>query len=145
MSYDLFVYLRRSDMPSPVSWRDAIVGAGFSVALYTDFDVDSFTGFLPCPVNGEISGFEFYVSNVDPKHTARLQLGPGIDFAVQFSIGARPLEVVSALAASSVLAAISAGTLNDPQTGESVLGNAAVDWAKTELAKGPTNWSPRST
>jgi hypothetical protein len=145
MSYDIFVYLIRHDMPNPTDWRDAIVSAGFPVALYTDFDVDSFTGFLPCPVNGKISGFEYYVSNIDPQHAARLQLARGTDFAVQFSIGARPLEVVSALAASSVLAALSSGTLNDPQTGETVLGNAAVDWAKSELAKGPTNWSGCST
>src|SRR5438128_532373 len=137
MSYDLFVYLRRTDMPTPVAWRDAIVDAGFPVALYTDFDIDSFSGFLPCPVNGEISGFEYYVSTVDAKHAAELQLAAGADCAVQFSIGARPLEVVSVLAASSVLANISGGTLNDPQTSESVPGNAAVTWAKTELAKGP--------
>jgi hypothetical protein len=127
-------------MPNPASWRDAIVGAGFPVELYTDFDVDSFTGFLPCPVNGEISGFEYYASKVDPKEAAALQLEPGIDFAVQFCIGGRPLELVSALAASSVLAALAAGTLNDPQTGESTSGNVAVDWAKAELTKGPTNW-----
>ena len=132
-------------MPTPVEWRDAIVGAGFPVTLDTDFDVDSFTGFWPCPVNGQVSGFEYYVSAVDANDVARVQLPAGADISVQFSIGARPLEVVSALAASSVLAAISGGTLNDPQTGESVMGSAAVDWAKTELTKGPANWSNRST
>jgi len=25
------------------------------------------------------------------------------------------------------------------------MGNAAVDWAKTELTKGPANWSNRAT
>ena len=139
MSYDLFVYLRRSDMPTPVAWRDAIVSSGFPVALHTDFDLDSFTGFLPCPVNDQISGFEYYVSKVDSYDAKRLQLPAGTDFSVQFSIGARALEVVSALAASSVLAAISGGTLNDPQTGESIPGSAAVDWAKSELTKGPGN------
>ena len=132
-------------MPSPVAWRDAVAAAGFPVALYTDFDVDAFTGFLPCPVNNEISGFEYYVSDVDPNDAARLRLPEGTDFSVQFSIGARPLEMVSALAASSVLAAVSGGTLNDPQTGESISGNGAVDWAKNELTKGPANWSNRST
>ena len=145
MSYDLLVYLKRSDMPAPVAWRDAIVAAGFPVSLYTDFDVDSFTGFLPCPVNNEVSGFEYYVSAVDSNQAASLQLPAGTDFSVQFSIGARPLEMVSALAASSVLAAVSGGTLNDPQTGESILGEAAVDWAKSELTKGPANWSTRLT
>jgi len=140
MSYDLFVYLKRSEMPTPMAWREAIVGAGFPVALDTDFDVDTFTGFLPCPVNDQISGFEYYASRVDPIDAKHLQLPAGTDFSVQFSIGASPLELVSALAASSVLAALAAGTLSDPQSGESISGNVAVDWARSELTKGPANW-----
>ena len=143
MSYDLLVYLKRSDMPTPVEWRDAVVAFGFPVTLHTDFDVDSFTGFLPCPVNDQMSGFEYYASVFDPNDAQSPQLSTGTDFAVQFSIGARPLEVVSALAASSVLAAISRGVLNDPQSGELILGNEAVDWARSELTKGPASWSNR--
>src|SRR5436190_2590582 len=139
MSYDILVHLKRSDMPTPVAWRDAIIEAGFPVALDKDFDVDSFTGFLPCPVNGQISGFEYYASNVNREEAAELQLPEGTDFSVQFCIGARPLELVSALAAASVLAAMSNGTLEDPQTGYSILANAAVGWVKNELTKGPAN------
>lgn len=39
MSYDLVVYLQRSNMPTPAAWHSSIVAAGFPVTLDTDFDV----------------------------------------------------------------------------------------------------------
>ena len=135
MSYDLVVYLRRDAMPSPKAWHSAIVEAGFPAALDTDFDIDSFSGFLPCPVNGEISGFEYFASTVSSEDVEDLELAPGTDFSVQFCIGSRPLELVSALAASSVLAAMSGGSLDDPQAGESVPANSAVSWAKAQISQ----------
>ena len=135
MSYDLVVYLQRDKMPSPEAWHSSIIAAGFPVALDTDFDVDSFSGFLPCPVNGEISGFEYYASAVSPKDVQELELAPGTDFSIQFCIGSRPLELTSALAASSVLATVSGGSLEDPQAGESIPAGSAVSWAKAQLAQ----------
>ena len=134
MSYDLTVYLQRSNMPSPADWHSSIVAAGFPVALDTDFDVDAFSGFLPCPVGGEISGFEYDALAVSSEEVEALELAPGTDFSVQFRIGSRPLELVSALAASSVLAAVSGGSLQDPQSGESIPAHEAVSWAKAQLA-----------
>ena len=133
MSYDLNVYLKRSNMPSPASWKAAINDAGFPVILDDDFEVDSFSGFLPCPVNGEISGFEYYASVVSPKEAREMGVGEESDFSVQFCFGSRELELVSALAASSVLASVSGGLLDDPQSGESVPGGDAVNWAKEQL------------
>ncbi|GGY10489.1 hypothetical protein GCM10007160_42120 [Litchfieldella qijiaojingensis] len=135
MSYDLVVYLKRSAMPSPVKWHSAIVEAGFPVMLDTDFDVATFSGFLPCPVNGEISGFEYYASTVSPEEVEELELLLSTDFSVQFCIGSHSLELVSALAASSVLAAMSSGSLNDPQAGESVSADSAISWAKAQLSQ----------
>jgi len=135
MSYDLVVYLQRKKMPSPQTWHSSIVDAGFPVALDVDFDVDAFSGFLPCPVNGEISGFEYYASALSPADIQELELAPGTDFSIQFCIGSRPLELISALAASSVLAAVSGGSLADPQAGESIPAGSAVSWAKAQLAQ----------
>ena len=135
MSYDLIVYLKRNVMPVPEAWHAAIVEAGFPVALDPDFDVDTFSGFLPCPVRGEISGFEYYASNATPEDVEEMELAPGTDFSVQFCIGSRPLELMSALAASSVLAAMTGGTLDDPQAGESVPADSAIGWARAQLAQ----------
>ncbi|WP_349656778.1 hypothetical protein [Xanthomonas sp. 10-10] len=84
MSYDLVVYLQRERMPSPGARHSSIVEAGFPVALDADFDVDAFSGFLPCPVNGEISGFEYYASALSPADILELELAPGTDFSIQF-------------------------------------------------------------
>ncbi|MEA9579509.1 hypothetical protein VC218_11490 [Xanthomonas nasturtii] len=135
MSYDLVFYLKRNVMPSPGAWHDAIVEAGFPVALDYDFNVDTFSGFLPCPVRGEISGFEYYASNVAAEDIEEMGLAPGTDFSVQFCIGSRPLELVSALAASSVLAAMTGGSLDDPQAGDSVPADSAISWARAQLAQ----------
>jgi hypothetical protein len=135
MSYDLLVYLKRLNMPSPEAWRAYISGAGFPVTLDTEFDIDSFSGFLPCQVNGETSGFQYYPSVMSPEEARVLGLEVGVDFRIQFSIGPQPLELVSALAASSVLAATSGGTLKDPQVDASLAADAAVSWARAQLSQ----------
>ena len=101
-------------MPSPAAWQAAIGEAGFPVQLDTDFDVESFTGFLPCPVLGQVSDFEYYSSPVSGEDVQVLGLPPGTDFSVQLCIGSHSLELVSALAAAGTLAALSGGTLVDP-------------------------------
>lgn len=133
MSYDLMVYLKRSDMPAPSVWRKAITDAGFPVILDDDFDVFSFTGFLPCPVNGEPAGFEYYVATTSSEDIAELGLAPELGLSVQFVIGSRPLELTAALAASSVLASVSGGVLADPQEGEVIGANDAINWANAQL------------
>ena len=135
MSYDLNVYLKRSAMPSPSAWKKAILDAQFPVELYEDFNVESFTGFLPAPANGEKSGFEYYSSALTAEDIAELELAPDLDFSVQFTIGSAPMELVSALAAASVLAAVSGGWLYDPQEDDMVAAGDAIDWAKTQLAQ----------
>jgi hypothetical protein len=138
MSYDLNVYLDRGKMPSPENWKASITRTGFPVELDSDFDVDSFTGFLPCPVNGEISGFEYYSSKLSPDEVARLGLPRNVNFSIQFNIGSRPLELISALAASSVLTLLTGGLLVDPQSGNSYVGEEALAWAKDEIGRAKT-------
>lgn len=87
MSYDLVVYLNRNAMPSHGAWRAAIVEAGF-VALDSDFDVDKFSGFLPCSVRGEISGFDYYASNVAPGDVEEMELAPRVLTSQSSSVSA---------------------------------------------------------
>lgn len=133
MSYDLMVYLKRSDMPTPGVWKRAITDAGFAVALDDDFNVFSFTGFLPCSVDGELAGFEYYVAPTSAEDFSELGLAPELGFSVQFSIGSRPQELTAALAASSVLASVSGGVLVDLQEGEVINANDAIYWVNNQL------------
>lgn len=133
MSYDLNVYLSRHNMPTPAAWRAAIIAAGFAVELDSAFDVEMFSGFLPSPVRGEMSGFEYYASPTTVDETQELGLEQNINFSVLFVIGSRPLELVSALSAASVLASVSGGTLVDPQSGETFSSSGAIAWARTQI------------
>jgi hypothetical protein len=133
MSYDLNVYLARADMPSPGDWRAAIIQAGFPVELKAEFDVETFTGFLPAPVHGKLSGFEYYASSLGSEEAQELGLGSSINFCIQFTVGSRPLELVSALAASGTLANLSGGSLVDSQSGESYSSTEALAWAKEQV------------
>jgi hypothetical protein len=135
MSYDLMVYLKRSNMPTPGAWRKAIIDAGFPVALDDNFDVFSSTGFRPCDVKGELAGFEYYGSTTAEEDSSEYGLAAELDFTVEFCLGSRPLELTAALAASSVLAAMSRGVLVDPQEGDVFAAHDAITWANDQLAQ----------
>jgi hypothetical protein len=135
MSYDFIVYLSRHDMPSPQVWQAAISEAEFPVLLDINFNVDSFSGFLPCPVKGQLSGFEYYSSKIPSGSERDAGVPADADFSVLFSIGVRPLEFVSALAASSVLASVSRGVISDPQKGQFIGAKDAITWAKAQLSQ----------
>lgn len=133
MSYDLTVRLSRQNMPTPSAWCAAIIAAGFPVELSSDFDVETASGFRPAPVRGELSGFEYYARQISADEAKRAGLDASVNFSVTFSIGSRPLELVSALAAASVLASVSGGTLIDPQEGKSYSASEAVEWARAQI------------
>lgn len=138
MSYDLNVYLPRHKMPTPAGWQAAIITAGFPVELYQDFDVESHTGFLPAPVNGQMSGFEYYAAPVDAGVARELSLVPEFNFRVLFASGRNPLERISAFAAASVLASLSGGVLVDPQSDDSPTPSQAIAWAQEQIRRTAT-------
>ena len=135
MSYDLSVYLKRCNMPSPEQWHKAIHDAGFAVDLDADFDVETFGGFLPCPVDGKVSGFELMFRECDRQEIKESGLPPDFDFTVVFSMGNNPLEMISVLIASGVLAQLSEGWLVDPQVGQSIPANEALEQARILLTE----------
>lgn len=134
MSYDLYVYLARGKMPTPEKWRSVMNDEELPGELDTDFDVDTMTGFLPCPIGDELAGFEYYSFETELEHAAELELPPELNFTVKFSTGSQPLELIAALSASSALASITGGHLEDPQSGEIVEGEDAIAWVKLQLA-----------
>ncbi|MCD9120886.1 hypothetical protein [Cupriavidus sp. UGS-1] len=97
--------------------------------------MQSFSGFLPCSINDEISGFEYYASAVSAEELKQLDLGREIDFSILFCARSRPFEIIAALAASSALAAMSDGTIEDPQVGEPIAAPDAIAWARSKQAR----------
>jgi hypothetical protein len=130
MPYDLIVYLNRNDVPSPKTWETAITQAGFPVKLDLDFDIDSHTGSLPCRVRGEISGFEYSSKESEDDELKELELSPEMSFQIRLSsVGSKPLELLAAAAAASVLSRVATGIVYDPQKDKCLSGEESIEWA----------------
>ncbi len=131
MSVELTVYLSREMMPDPKRWAEAIVEAGFSVELDLDFDVDSFSGYLPCRYAGADSGFEYSSGPIE--FIDELELPNEFDFSVTFSTHSDMRELASSVVAAGVLCSVGRGILVDPQADVTVKSDDAVAWASDQL------------
>lgn len=100
-----------------------------------EFDPLTFSGFLPCPVNGSISGFEYYVHEVDDDELNELNATYVPDLAIVLSTGRYELEWISALATASCIAILAEGLVVDYLTGNQYFANDAVKWAIAEVSK----------
>jgi hypothetical protein len=136
MSVDLFVQLPTERMPTPQQWQDAITFHGFPLKLDTDFEVESFSGYLPCDFEGKPAGFEYFYEHTT---TNGLQL-----IQIQFSTHSDITEFFGSAIAAAVLTEMSGGTLEDPQQGSFFKGAEAIAWVrevesdvKQELEKSP--------
>ncbi|MDX2218445.1 MAG: hypothetical protein SF172_05425 [Burkholderiales bacterium] len=59
MSADLKVFLSREQRWSPAQWQKQITDLGYPLSIDTDFDRESYSGFLPCRLHSEEIGFEY--------------------------------------------------------------------------------------
>ena len=134
MSVDLTVYLRRSAMPTPSAWQDAIAASGLPVELDTDFDPDTFSGFLPCTIRGAASGFEYFADELSADDAAELDAPQGSDFSVTLVTHSDLKEFVCSAVAAGVLAKVSGGLLFDPQSGDSIPADEALAWSIEQIA-----------
>ena len=130
MSVDLVVFMSRAAMPAPQTWANAIVEAGFPAELDSDFDVDTFSGFLPCAYDGAEAGFEYFAAPAEPNHP---KLPPEVDFSVTFTTHADMRELAAATVAAAVLCGLTDGILYDPQADLVVPASDASTWAREQL------------
>src|SRR5687767_5524169 len=112
MSVELTVYMPRVRMPEPREWALAIVDAGFLAELDPDFDVDDFSGFLPCRYDGDDAGFEYASGSIET--IDELELPDDFDFSVTFATHSSMRELASSVVAAAVLCRVSGGILVDP-------------------------------
>ena len=134
MSVDLTVYLRRSAMPTPSAWQDAIAASGLPVEIDTDFDPDTFSGFLPCTIRGAASGFEYFADELSADDAAELDAPKGSDFSVTLVTHSDLKEFVCSAVVAGVLAKVSGGLLFDPQSGDSIPADEALAWSIEQIA-----------
>lgn len=131
MSVDLTVYLAREHMPNPSGWASAIVEAGFPAELDKNFDVDEFTGFLPCRYDGTDSGFEYTSGPIE--YLDDLELPSDFDFSVTFATHSDERELAASVVAAAVLCSMCKGILVDPQADITVESSDAIEWAREQL------------
>jgi len=113
LSRDIGIYIVKKKLPSTWLLRDSMIHAGFPCVLDDEFDPLTFSGFLPCPVNGSISGFEYYVHEVDDDEINELNATFVPDLAIVLSTGRYELEWISALATASCIASLAEGLVVD--------------------------------
>jgi len=121
-------------MPTPAGWQQAIRDAGFLIELDTDFDPDTFSGFLPCKLRGAVSGFEYFAAPLSEAEAAEAGAPAGSDFCVTLVTHSDLRECACSVAASGALARASGGLLVDPQSGESFAAADALGWASEQFA-----------
>jgi len=131
MSIDFMVYMERTAMPSPRDWAQAIVDAGFPAELDAEFDVDDFSGFLPCRYAGADAGFEYLSGPIE--FVDGLELPSDFDFSVTFSTHSDMRELAASVVSAAVLCSLSAGILVDPQGDVAVPTTGAIPWAREQL------------
>jgi hypothetical protein len=131
MSVEFIVYMSRESMPSPSLWAEAIEDRGFPAQLDEDFDVDEFSGFLPCRFDGADAGFEYFSGPAES--IDGLELPSDFDFSVTFSTGSDTRQLASSVVCAAVLCAMSRGILVDPQADVTISGDEAAAWAREQL------------
>jgi hypothetical protein len=60
MSLELHVFMKRESVPDRRRWQASIDALGLPLILYADLNLAKDTGFSPCKINGEDSGFEIF-------------------------------------------------------------------------------------
>jgi hypothetical protein len=131
MSVDLTVYLQRESMPTPEDWAEAIDELGFPAELDPEFDVDAFSGFLPCTFEDEDAGFEYESGPIE--FVDDLELPSEFDFQVTLSTHSELRELSAAVVCAAVLCTIARGVLVDLQGDIRVTAEDAVSWAREQL------------
>lgn len=134
MSVDLIIYLRRSAMPTPSAWQQAIARMGMPVEIDFEFDPDTFSGFLPCKLRGAASGFEYFASPLTPAEAAEVGAPSWADFSVILVTHSDLKEFACSVTAAAALAKASDGLLVDPQSGDSFQAIDVADWAAEQFA-----------
>ncbi len=125
MSISRTVYVRRENMLTPKVWAEAIRAAGFPMEMDADFDVEHFSGFLPCRYDGQGSGFEYFFStlaemkadNGDDESFAIPDVGDR-EIGVSFVTHSSMRGLATAVVAAAVLCAQADGVLYDEEAGE---------------------------
>lgn len=138
MSTELYVFLNRSEMPSPAAWQEAINTCKLDLEIDQDFDVYTFTGFLPCIVGPRSTGFEYYFSpkeEIAASDTYLAPLSKMFDSVVTFRWAGDILERAAVMSAAGALSSSRSSLLYFAEDDSVVPGSQASGYAREQLAQ----------
>lgn len=132
MSVENNVFIHPGSLPTPAAWAEAIRAAGFQLDIDTDFDWETFEGFLPAKYKGQDAGFELYKEDFDLSELSdgeQMELGDR-SLLVTLITHSDIREYMSSMIASAVLCSISDGRLADNGEPPFIKADEAVQWAQ---------------
>ncbi|MBG3012900.1 hypothetical protein [Proteus faecis] len=134
MSQDFNIYLSSKSLPSPFEWQAEIAKVNKSLIMDTDFDLLTYSGFLPCQLDNKITGFEYYSWFIDDEHKKEINI-PNVDFCILFSVGSHPFELITAVTLAYSLVKLTDGILSNAQKGIHIPPSQIDSWKIKILAE----------
>jgi hypothetical protein len=128
------VFLDRTRLPAAADWARVIREAGFDIQLNTEFEPDSFSGYLPCP--DDRTGFEYYLESFTTPTIEIGEAGARVigsrNTMASLRFSGRSSDHSAASAAAATLTAMTDGVLFDTEPGHFIAADAALAWARNE-------------
>jgi hypothetical protein len=111
MSADLKVFIEKSKLPTREEWTKAIAEHGFDLEFHEEFNSNEMQGFLPCKLQGQDVGFEYYNDVLEdtmfnPDSTPEID---GKDICISFSSSYEQGDLSSAMIAAGALVKLANG------------------------------------
>ena len=135
MSVEVLIHVAADRMPSPQEWQAAIATGGFPVSIDTDFDVEKFSGFLPCTYKDLPAGFEYRYSLIEPHELRGLGVPENLPIQVALVTHSSFVELATSTIAAAILAHLTDGLLVDTEEGKQYDSNESLTWAKRIVAE----------
>ncbi len=107
MSLEQYAFIARSDVPTRAQWQSAIDALGFDLSNDPSLVPFESSGFLPCLIRDEESGFEIYYESAAELTFGNPQLKEAVgarEASISFRWGGDFLECACVLIASAALA-----------------------------------------
>jgi hypothetical protein len=138
VSLNVHVFLRRHDLPTVVSWQDAIAANDFPMELGRTFNPFVDSGFVPCSFRGTQTGFEYYLSDRNSVGESYPDLQADIedfDAAVSLRWGGDLNECATAVMSAAALTILVKGLMYYPNDQIRISFSEAAEYGRKTLAE----------
>lgn len=135
MALEHFVYLAKNRLPTPQQWQMALRMSRSALKMDLDFELDTFSGYLPCVWKKKSCGFEYIFEEIEQSTRADLEfeLAPEWDAVVCFRHSTNPLDTMACCWAAASLALFSGGGLWAEDRDDLMVGETCTKWVRHQV------------